>query len=239
MEDRGALRRFVFAAGRPPLDRRNILAAWRGAVAHPGVRCRGERLAIAALGAVHLPSARDPPQYPGMSVPENIFLVGFMGSGKSTVGQQLAGELGKTFVDCDRVLEERTGVDIPYIFDLEGEEGFRRREAAVLRELVAQRGIVLATGGGVVGASKNRSALAGNGFVVYLHAPADLLYQRTARDRNRPMLHASDPRARIDELLAVRDPLYREVADLVVETGRRGSRRVVQEIVQFLSTLRP
>ena len=173
-----------------------------------------------------------------MRVPENIFLVGFMGSGKSTVGQQLAGELGKTFFDCDRVLEERTGVDIPYIFDLEGEEGFRRREAAVLRELVAKLGIVLATGGGVVGDSANRSALAANGFVVYLRAPADLLYQRTARDRNRPMLHAADPRARIDELLAVRDPLYREVADLVVETGRRGSRRVVQEIVQAVSDLR-
>ena len=173
-----------------------------------------------------------------MNVPENIFLIGFMGSGKSTVGQQLAGELGKTFLDCDRVLEERTGVDIPYIFDLEGEEGFRRREAAALRELVAKRGIVLATGGGVVGDPGNRGALAANGFVVYLHAPADLLHQRTARDRSRPMLHAADPRARIDALLAVRDPLYREIADLVVETGRRGSRRVVQEIVQSLPGVR-
>ena len=173
-----------------------------------------------------------------MSVPENVFLVGFMGSGKSTVGQQLAGELGKMFFDCDRVLEERTGVDIPYIFDIEGEEGFRRREAAVLGELVAKRGIVLATGGGVVGDPGNRRALAANGFVVYLHAPADLLHQRTARDRNRPMLHAADPRSRIDELLEVRDPLYREVADLVVETGRRGSRRVVQEIVRTLEARR-
>ena len=170
-----------------------------------------------------------------MNVPENLFLVGFMGSGKSTVGQQLANELGKEFVDCDRVLEDRTGVNIPYIFDIEGEEGFRRREAAVLRELAARRGIVLATGGGVVGCSENRSVLAANGFVVYLHAPADLLFQRTARDRNRPMLHAADPRARIDELLAVREPLYRAVADLVVETGRRGSRRVVQEIVRTLA----
>lgn len=174
-----------------------------------------------------------------MSIPENIFLVGFMGSGKSTVGQQLAGELDKAFFDCDRVLEERTGVDIPYIFDIEGEEGFRRREAAVLRELVARRGIVLATGGGVVGDPENRSALAANGFVVYLHAPAELLYLRTARDRGRPMLHAANPRARIDELLEVRDPLYREVADLVVETGRRGSRRVVQEISRLFMALRP
>lgn len=180
------------------------------------------------------PLADGPPtaHHRAMNVPENVFLVGFMGSGKSTVGQQLAGELGKEFLDCDRVLEERTGVDIPYIFDIEGEEGFRRREAAVLRELTARRGIVLATGGGVVGDPENRRALAGNGFVVYLHAPAELLHQRTSRDRNRPMLHADDPRARIDELLALREPLYRGVADLVVETDRRGSRRVVQEIVR-------
>ena len=170
-----------------------------------------------------------------MVVPSNIFLVGFMGSGKSTVGQQLAAGLGKEFFDCDRVLEERTGVDIPYIFDLEGETGFRRREAAVLRELAAKRGIVLSTGGGVVGDPDNRRALATNGFVIYLHAPAELLHQRTSRDRNRPMLYADDPRTRIDELLTARDPLYREVADLVVETGRRGSRRVVQEIVRALS----
>lgn len=169
-----------------------------------------------------------------MAASSNVFLVGFMGSGKTTVGRQLAAVLDKDFFDCDRVLEERTGVDIPYIFDLEGEAGFRRREAAVLRELTGKRGIVLATGGGVVGDPDNRTALASNGFVVYLHAPAELLHQRTARDRGRPMLHAADPRARIDELLAVREPLYREVADLVVGTGRRGSRRVVQEILRAL-----
>ena len=190
--------------------------------------------------------SRDPPLADGlraehhrrMDVPENVFLVGFMGSGKSTVGQQLAGEIGKRFIDCDRVLEERTGVDIPYIFDLEGEDGFRRREAAVLRDLAARRGIVLATGGGVVGDPENRRVLSANGFVVYLHAPAELLYQRTSRDRNRPMLHADDPRGRIDALLAVREPLYREVAELIIETGRRGSRRVVQDIVRALSDRR-
>jgi len=170
-----------------------------------------------------------------MVVPSNIFLVGFMGSGKSTVGRQLAAELGKEFFDCDGVLEERTGVDIPYIFDLEGETGFRRREAAVLRELAAKRGIVLSTGGGVVGDPDNRRALATNGFVVYLHASVDLLHRRTSRDRNRPMLYAEDPRKRIEDLLALRGPLYREVADLVVEAGCRGSRRVVQEIVHALS----
>ena len=181
----------------------------------------------------------DAAHHPGMDVSSNIFLVGFMGSGKSTVGQQLAAELGKDFLDCDRVLEDRTGVDIPYIFDLEGEAGFRRREAAVLRDLVVKRDIVLATGGGVVGDPDNRRVLASNGFVIYLHAPADLLHQRTSRDRGRPMLHAADPRARVHELLAIREPLYREVADLVVATGRRGSRRVVQEIVRALSERRP
>ena len=170
-----------------------------------------------------------------MVVPSNIFLIGFMGSGKSTVGKQLATELGKEFFDCDGVLEERTGVDIPYIFDLEGETGFRRREAAVLQELAAKRGIVLSTGGGVVGDPRNRRVIATNGFVIYLHASAELLHRRTSRDRNRPMLDAQDPRKRIEELLALRDPLYREVADLVVETGRRGSRRVVEEIARALS----
>ena len=170
-----------------------------------------------------------------MNVPENLFLVGFMGSGKSTVGQRLAAELGKEFLDCDRVLEERTGVDIPYIFEIEGEEGFRRREAAVLRDLTGRRGIVLATGGGAVGDPENRKVLIANGFVIYLRAPADLLYQRTSRDRGRPMLYAKDPHKRIDELLAARDPLYREVADLILDTGWRGSRRVIQEALRAFS----
>jgi len=197
----------------------------------------GDRRRALVLRAAprHLPADPASRNTPGMDVPENIFLVGFMGSGKSTVGQHLADVLGKAFLDCDRVLEERTGVDIPYIFDIEGEEGFRRREAAVVHELTEKRGIVLATGGGAVGSPENRRALATNGFVVYLHASAELLYQRTSRDRGRPMLHAEDPRARIDELLAVRDPLYRAVADLVIETGRRGSRRVVHDVVRAIA----
>ena len=170
-----------------------------------------------------------------MKVPRNVFLIGFMGSGKSTVGRRLASELGKDFHDCDRVLEERTGVDIPYIFEIEGEEGFRRREAAVLSEMTRKQGIVLATGGGAILDPGNRRALASNGFVVYLRASADLLHQRTFRDRGRPMLYAEDRRARIDDLLKEREPLYREVADLVVETGRHGSRRVVQEVVRTFS----
>lgn len=170
-----------------------------------------------------------------MGIPENVFLVGFMGSGKSTVGRRLAADLGKRFHDCDRVLEERTGVDISYIFDLEGEEGFRRREAAVLEELTRERGVVLATGGGAVLAPENRRALAANGFVVYLCASAGLLHERTSRNRNRPLLQTEDPRARIAELLEVRDPLYREVADLVVETGGRGSRQMAREVAEALS----
>ena len=191
----------------------------------------GKPTLVAGLRAALAGGAHATHHY-GMDVPENLFLVGFMGSGKSTVGQQLAAELGKDFHDCDRVLEERTGVDIPYIFEIEGEKGFRRREAAVLRELTRKRGIVLATGGGVIVDPENRKALASNGFVIYLHAPAELLYQRTSRDRSRPMLHAEDPRTRIDELLEAREPLYREVADFVIATGRRGSPRVVQEIIR-------
>ena len=191
----------------------------------------GKPTLVAGLRAALAGGAHATHHY-GMDVPENLFLVGFMGSGKSTVGQQLAAELGKDFHDCDRVLEERTGVDIPYIFEIEGEKGFRRREAAVLRELTRKRSIVLATGGGVIVDPENRKALASNGFVIYLHAPAELLYQRTSRDRSRPMLHAEDPRTRIDELLEAREPLYREVADFVIATGRRGSRRVVQEIIR-------
>ena len=198
----------------------------------PGDASIGESPPLSKGFAPFLAGGAHATHHYGMDVPENLFLVGFMGSGKSTVGQQLAAEFGKDFHDCDRVLEERTGVDIPYIFEIEGEKGFRRREAAVLRELTRKRGIVLATGGGAIVDPENRKALASNGFVIYLHAPAELLYQRTSRDRSRPMLHAEDLRARIDELLEAREPLYREVADFVIETGRRGSRRVVQEIIR-------
>lgn len=169
-----------------------------------------------------------------MSYPENIYLVGPMGAGKTTVGRQLAKQLQKEFVDCDQELERHTGADIPLIFELEGEEGFRKREADMLERLVERRGVVLATGGGVVLHPENRSRLMSHGYVVYLCAPADLLYERTARDRNRPLLHTDDPRRRIEELLALRDPLYRQVSDLVLETNRRGLRFVVRDIIKAL-----
>lgn len=169
-----------------------------------------------------------------MDVPDNIFLVGPMGAGKSTVGRQLANALGKEFVDCDRALEERTGASIALIFELEGEPGFRRRERDMLDELTVQRDIVLATGGGAVLDPDNRLALRSRGFTVYLRAPIELLVQRTARDRSRPLLDTEDPKGRFVELMGQREPLYQEVADLVVKTNQRTARFVVREILKRL-----
>jgi len=160
-----------------------------------------------------------------------------MGAGKSTVGRQLSRALKKQFIDSDKAIEERTGASIALIFDLEGEAGFRRREQAVIEELTALDEIVLATGGGAVLAEANRSNLMSRGFVVYLSAPLDLLIERTARDRLRPLLRTTDPAARVAELLAERDPIYRQVADAVVHTDRRSARHVVKEIQGFLETM--
>ncbi len=171
-----------------------------------------------------------------MNVPENIFLVGPMGAGKSTVGRQLAGALGKCFVDCDRALEERTGASISLIFELEGEPGFRKRERGMLDELTEQRDIVLATGGGAILDADNRAHLRSRGYTIYLKAPIELLVQRTARDRSRPLLDTEDPRARYVELMKQREPLYQEVADLVVKTNQRTARFVVREIMKKLET---
>ncbi|SFM63984.1 shikimate kinase [Ectothiorhodospira mobilis] len=162
----------------------------------------------------------------------NIVLVGPMGAGKSTVGRHLAARLQMPFVDSDRELESRTGVDIPTIFEYEGEEGFRRREAAVLEDLCARCGIVLATGGGAVMRPENREQLQRCGLVVYLRTPVTLQLKRTARDRNRPLLQTEDPRARLEALLEVRDPLYREVAHLIVDTDREHLRSTVRLIAR-------
>ncbi|MEM7251537.1 MAG: shikimate kinase AroK [Pseudomonadota bacterium] len=167
-----------------------------------------------------------------MPIPDNIYLVGPMGAGKSTVGRQLAKQLRKDFIDCDTEIERRTGASIPLIFEIEGEEGFRRRETTVLAALAERRGVVLATGGGAVLASENREVLSGNGFVIYLASPAELLYERTYRDKNRPLLQTEDPLGRLQALVAERDPLYREVADLVMDTNRRTSRYTVRDIVR-------
>ncbi|NIR58600.1 MAG: shikimate kinase AroK [Gammaproteobacteria bacterium] len=164
----------------------------------------------------------------------NVFLVGPMGAGKSTVGRQLARSLGLEFHDSDQALETRTGVDIPLIFELEGEEGFRRRERAMIDELSQRAGVVVATGGGAVLDPENRTRLAARGYVIYLHASVDQQLRRTRRDRNRPLLRTDDPRARLMELMAVRDPLYREIADLVIDTDGKNVRAVTREILERL-----
>jgi shikimate kinase len=172
-----------------------------------------------------------------MKVPSNIFLVGPMGAGKSTVGRQLAKTLNMEFVDCDREIEDRTGVTIAVIFELEGEEGFRKRECAMIEQLTERDGIVLATGGGAVLDEENRSRLRTRGFAIYLNAPIELLLERTARDKHRPLLQTDDPRAKLTALATEREPLYQQVADMVVKTDRRTARHVVKEIVRRLSEL--
>ena len=160
----------------------------------------------------------------------NIYLVGLMGAGKTTVGRMLAKRLGRLFLDSDHEIVERTGVPIPTIFEIEGEDGFRRREAQTIHELTAGSDLVLATGGGVVINPENRQRLHETGWVVYLNVPPRLLYERTRHDRNRPLLQVEDPLARLEELHAVRDPLYREAAHMVVD----GSHLVAAGIVQHL-----
>ena len=172
-----------------------------------------------------------------MKVPNNIFLIGPMGAGKSTVGRQLAKALDMEFVDCDREIEERTGVTIGIIFEVEGEEGFRKRERAMIETLTERDGIVLATGGGAVLDEENRSRLRTRGFAIYLNAPVDLLVERTARDRQRPLLQNGDPKEKLIALAEEREPLYRQVADMVVKTDRRTARHVVKEIVKRISQL--
>jgi 3-dehydroquinate synthase len=167
----------------------------------------------------------------------NIFLVGLMGSGKTTIGRQLAKRLGKRFVDSDHEIEARTGASIPLIFDIEGEESFRRREADVIRDLSAQRGIVLATGGGAVLDAGTRARLAERGTVIYLRAHVNSILQRVAHDKNRPLLRTADPRRTLETLTAQREPLYREVAHLIIDTGRPNVQSMVQTILEQLAAL--
>ena len=170
---------------------------------------------------------------PPMKIPENIFLIGPMGVGKSTIGRQLAKLLSKEFMDTDYEIEKRTGVDIPTIFDIEGEEGFRKREAAVVEEMTSGSNLVLATGGGVILREDNRRALR-RGFVVYLSASLDTLIERTRRDKSRPLLQNTDRQKKIEELMAERDPIYRQEPDIIVETDGRSAKAVAKEIVDQL-----
>src|SRR4051812_2572445 len=152
----------------------------------------------------------------------NIYLVGMMGAGKSTVGRWLARRLKMRFFDSDHEIEQRCGVKIPVVFEIEGESGFRAREAQVIEELAVLDSIVLATGGGVVLLPENRARLAGRGVVAYLRARPEDLYDRVRHDRNRPLLATPDPLARLQALFEERDPLYLEIADLVLDTGSQG-----------------
>ena len=162
----------------------------------------------------------------------SFFLVGPMGAGKSTIGRQLARCLKLKFIDSDREIEIRTGVDIPLIFELEGESGFRKRERKVIDELTARPGTILATGGGAVMDKLNRQRLASRGHVIYLHTSIEQQLRRTAHDRNRPLLQTANPKRKLQELMELRDPLYREIADWVIETDGCRVRDVVQQIVQ-------
>lgn len=159
-----------------------------------------------------------------------IFLVGPMGAGKTTIGKKLARALRWRFVDCDHEIEQRTGATIPLIFDIEGEAGFRAREKRVIDDLTRDDDIVVATGGGAVLDADSRLALAERGFVIYLHAPLEHLLARTRGDTNRPLLKAGDRVKKMQDLLTAREPLYREVADLTVDTGALTLTAVVQTI---------
>ncbi len=163
-----------------------------------------------------------------------IVLVGMMGAGKTTVGRELARRLGRRFTDSDHEIIERTGVPSPTIFDVEGEAGFRRRESQVLDQLTQARDLVLATGGGVVLAPENRVLLRSRCLVVYLDVPPGVLWERTRHDRNRPLLQVENPRQRLETLHRERDPLYREVAHLVVAGGRGSAKSMLRKIERAL-----
>ena len=157
-----------------------------------------------------------------------------MGAGKTTVGRLLARRLKRSFYDSDEEIERRCGVRVPVIFDIEGEAGFRARETQVIAELCALDNTVLATGGGVVLAEENRRIIAARGIVVYLHARPPHLWQRVRHDRNRPLLATADPQKKLEELYAERDPLYREVADLVVDTGKQSVQMLAKDLLTRL-----
>jgi len=163
-------------------------------------------------------------------MPSNIFLVGPMGAGKTTVGKKLAEQRGQRFIDSDHEIEARTGVDIPYIFEKEGEAGFRKRESCVIADLATYNDIVLATGGGAVLLPENRQALKARGFVVYLHASVAQQFTRVERSDNRPLLAHGDRRETLARLFAERDPLYREVADLVLDTDGKNAKQLARDI---------
>jgi len=193
----------------------------------PASRPDADETACAATPAVAAAGADLPHDLP-------IFLVGMMGAGKTTIGRGLARALGREFIDLDHELESRCGVRVPVIFEIEGEGGFRKREAAALDHCTQRRGIVLATGGGAVLAPENRRLLRQRGVVVYLRASVDELFRRTNRDRNRPLLANPDPRGTLRDLMTKREPLYEEVADLIVDTGTMPVAHLVKSLLPLL-----
>lgn len=170
------------------------------------------------------------------SIKRNIFLIGMMGAGKTTIGKSLANYLDKDFIDSDHEIQLRTGVKIPLIFEIEGEAGFRKRETEVLQDLVKLENIILATGGGVILSEENRRLLKQNGIVIYLCASVDELLRRTRTDKNRPLLQTQDQHARLTELLAHRDVLYRNTADIIIDSGKQGIRSLVYKLIRKLRT---
>jgi shikimate kinase len=173
-----------------------------------------------------------------MSKRDNLYLVGLMGAGKTTVGRLLARHYGCDFHDSDHEIEARTGVKIPVIFEIEGEAGFRKREEAAIAELTSREAIVLATGGGAVLSSLNRETLREHGVVIYLRGMPEHLYERTRHDRNRPLLQTDNPLEKLRELYRVRDPLYREIADIVVDTGRQSVSGITRLLLGKIDLLR-
>ncbi|MDR5858984.1 shikimate kinase AroK [Halomonas eurihalina] len=167
----------------------------------------------------------------------NLILVGPMGAGKSTIGRLLATELSREFLDSDHEIQSRCGADIPWIFDVEGEAGFRDRESQMLRELAEREQVVIATGGGAVLREGNRRVLRESGTVIYLYTTVNQQLRRTAKDRNRPLLQRNDRRQVLEEMFALRDPLYRATADIIVRTDRRGPRAVVGDILRRVERL--
>ena len=170
-----------------------------------------------------------------MAEKRNIFRVGPMGAGKSTIGRQLAQLLNMDFVDTDAEIEERAGADISWIFDVEGEEGFRKREERLINELTQRQGIVLSTGGGAVLSKDNRNHLSARGIVVYLETTVEKQYQRTQRDKKRPLLQDVDyPRQVLEDLAKVRNPLYEEVADITLPTDEQSAKVMATQIIDLI-----
>jgi shikimate kinase len=162
---------------------------------------------------------------------QNIFLIGPMGAGKTTMGRQIAKRLHMDFEDSDHAIEAHTGADIPLIFEKEGEDGFRKREIAVIDELTQLNHLVLATGGGAILAKENRQHLKNRGIVIYLHSDIKHLIERTRHDKNRPLLQTADPAAKLRELMTIREPLYRQTADIIINTGQQSIKTVISTML--------